>query len=155
MKAAVFSDTHGCVALMLEAVRRSRPDVIIHLGDYARDTAEITAEFPEIPLYSVSGNCDIGSAAPMRDTVPLGAVKAFICHGHEYNVRCGIDRLVYAAMEEGCRIAMFGHTHEAIYETLGGVTVINPGTAGKGRTLTWACLTVFDSGAVDCRILDL
>ena len=155
MKAAVFSDTHGCTALMLEAIRRSRPDVIIHLGDYVRDTEEIMREFPGVPLYFVSGNCDIGSTAPMRDTVPLGSVKAFICHGHEYNVKYGIDRLVYAAMEADCRIAMCGHTHEAMYETLGGVTVINPGTAGRGRAPTWALLTVFDSGAFDCRILEL
>ena len=38
MKAAVFSDTHSNTALMLEAVRRCRPDAIIHLGDYERDT---------------------------------------------------------------------------------------------------------------------
>ena len=30
MKAAVFSDTHGVTSLMLEAVRRCRPDVMIH-----------------------------------------------------------------------------------------------------------------------------
>ena len=155
MKAAVFSDTHGMTALMLEAIRRSHPDAIIHLGDCVRDTDEIVREFPGIPLYNVQGNCDICADAPMSDTVPLGSVKAFICHGHEFNVRYGLDRLVYAAMEADCRIAMFGHTHEAIYETLGGVTVINPGTAGKGRAPTWALVTVFDNGAVDCRISEL
>ena len=37
VKAAVFSDSHGLTALMRECVRRVRPDVIIHLGDYSRD----------------------------------------------------------------------------------------------------------------------
>ena len=34
MKAAVFSDTHANTGLMVEAVRRYHPDVIIHLGAY-------------------------------------------------------------------------------------------------------------------------
>ena len=50
---------------------------------------------------------------------------------------------------------MFGHTHSALNETLGGVSVINPGTAGKGRNLTWALVTVFDNGGVACEIKPL
>ena len=82
MKAAVFSDTHGNTALMAEAVRRTRPDCIIHLGDMERDTAVLRREFPEIPLYQVCGNCDIGASSPLSDVVQLGPVKAFITHGH-------------------------------------------------------------------------
>ena len=33
MRVAVFSDTHMNTAKMLEAVRKERPDVMIHLGD--------------------------------------------------------------------------------------------------------------------------
>ena len=50
---------------------------------------------------------------------------------------------------------MFGHTHEAYYGDAGGVQLLNPGTAGKGRTLTWAVVTVFDNGAIVCEIKDL
>ena len=82
MKAAVFSDTHSNTALMLEAVRRCRPDAIIHLGDYERDTAVLRSEFPDIPLFHVCGNCDMFPSAPLVDTVQLGPVKALICHGH-------------------------------------------------------------------------
>ena len=156
VKAAVFSDSHGLTALMRECVRRVRPDVIIHLGDYSRDADELRAEFPEIPLYCVRGNCDIGGRAPDTDIVPLGPVKAFITHGHLFNVKYGrLDSLVYAAMEQGAKIAMFGHTHEAYYGEAGGVQLLNPGTAGKGRTLTWAVVTVFDNGAIACEIKEL
>ena len=149
MKAAVFSDTHGVTSLMLETARRCRPDVMIHLGDHERDAERLREEFPEIPLYCVRGNCDIGGRAPDTDIVPLGPVKAFITHGHLFNVKYGrLDSLVYAAMEQGARIAMFGHTHEADYEEIGGVKVINPGTAGAGRRLTWALVEVFDNGGI-------
>lgn len=156
MKAAVFSDTHSNTALMVEAVARCRPDLIIHLGDHSRDTAILREKFPEIPLYSVRGNCDIGSTAPDRDIVPLGSVKAFITHGHLYNVKYGmLDSLVFAAQEQGAKIAMFGHTHEADYEEMGGVKVINPGTAGAGRRLTYALVEVYDNGGITCEIREL
>ena len=65
------------------------------------------------------------------------------------------DWLVYAAQEQGAGLALFGHTHQPFYEQVGGVTLINPGTAGKGRTLTWALVTVFDNGAVSCEIREM
>ena len=156
MKAAVFSDTHTNIALCLEAVRRCRPDVIIHLGDHDRDAAAIHEAFPEIPLCSVCGNCDIAPIAPARDTVQLGPVKALICHGHTLGADSyDMSPLVYAAQEVGAKIAMYGHTHRAVYEEMGGVQLLNPGTAGKGRKLTWALVTVFDNGGIICEIKDL
>lgn len=156
MKAAVFSDTHSNTALMKEAVRRLRPDLLIHLGDYDRDADCLRAEFPEIPLFSVCGNCDVVPTAPEKDVVPIGSVKAFLCHGHQYNVRWGgVDSLVYAAMEAGCQIALFGHTHEAYNGEIAGVKVINPGSAGKGRTPTFALIEVFDNGGIACEIREL
>lgn len=155
MKAAVFSDTHSNTALMVEAVRRCRPDCVIHLGDHDRDTDILRREFPEIPLYNVCGNCDFGATAPLRDVVQLGPVKAFITHGHAYNVNYGVTNLVYAAQEAGAQLAMYGHTHIPDYQECGGVQVLNPGTAGKGRHLTWALVTVFDNGGIVCEIKDL
>ena len=155
MKAAVFSDTHSNTALMLEAVRRYRPDVIIHLGDHERDAEQLRRDFPEIPLYVVCGNCDIGSRGLLADVVPLGPVKAYITHGHLYNVSWSTDSLVYAAMEAGCNIAMFGHTHVPENTEFGSVKVVNPGTAGKGRNLTYAVVEIFDNGGIACEIRDL
>lgn len=156
MKAAVFSDTHSCTALAIEAVRRCRPDLIIHLGDYVRDADTIRQEFPDIPLYCVRGNCDIAADAPDSDIVPMGPVKVFITHGHNYNVKYGgCTNLVYAAMEAGAKVAVYGHTHEAEYDELGGVIVLNPGTAGKGRRLTWAVLQVSDNGGITVDIKNL
>jgi len=155
MKAAVFSDTHNNTVLMVEAVRRCRPDILIHLGDHDRDAEVLREEFPEIPLYNVCGNCDIAPIAPDTEIVPMGPVKAFITHGHLYNVNYNIDSLVYAAQEQGCKIAMFGHTHSVMQQDVGGVRVINPGTAGKGRDLTWALVEVLDNGGIACSMNEL
>lgn len=156
MKAAVFSDTHRNILPAIEAIRLSRPDIIIHLGDHDRDAMSIHESFPDIPMYSVCGNCDIFPMSPEADVVPLGPITAYITHGHLYNVDYrSYDSLVYAAQERGAKIAMFGHTHRAEYTELGGVTVINPGTAGKGRNLTWAMVEVFDNGGIAVQIRDL
>ena len=155
MRAAVFSDTHHNTAPMLEALRRCRPDLIIHLGDHDRDTLCIEEEFPDIPLYRVCGNCDFAPIAPLADIVPLGPVKALICHGHSYGVDWGLDRLAYAAEERGCQLALFGHTHHAEQQQLGGVQLVNPGTAGKGRRLTWALVEVLDNGGIAVSINEM
>ena len=156
MKVAVFSDTHGVTAPMADAVQRCRPDVLIHLGDHDRDTAVLLKRFPEIPLYSVAGNCDLASMAPNVLTVSLGPVRAFLTHGHLYKVNFGhVDSLVYAAEEAGCTLALFGHTHTPFHQDIGGVKVVNPGTAGKGRNLTWALLNIYDNGGMAAEMRDL
>ena len=153
VRAAVFSDTHGNTEPMLRTARQAQADVLIHLGDHDRDALPLREAFPDTPLFSVCGNCDMLPLAPETLVVQLGPVKAFLTHGHLYSVsRWYTDSLVYAAQEQEAQIAMFGHTHTAVYETVGGVTLVNPGTAGKGRDLTWALVTVFDNGAVSCEI---
>ena len=153
LKAAVFSDTHSNTALMLEAIRRYRPDAVIHLGDYERDAAVIQREFPEVALYNVCGNCDMVPTAPADDVVPLGPVKALITHGHLYDVDWGdYSRLGYAALERGASIAMFGHTHRALNEDFGSIKLLNPGSAGRGREPTWAKVEVFENGAISTQI---
>ena len=153
IRAAVFSDTHGNTEPMLRAAEQAQADVLIHLGDYDRDAQALREAFPDTPLYAVCGNCDLMPLAPERLLVELGPVKAFLTHGHLYAVSAWqADSLVYAAQEQGAQLALFGHTHRAVNEILGGVTLVNPGTAGKGRELTWALVTVFDNGAVHCEI---
>ncbi len=155
LKAAVFSDTHMNTAKMLRAVRDCKPDALIHLGDHARDTACLRREFPELPLYSVRGNCDTGDSAPDTLTVSLGPVKVFLTHGHLYNVRWTPTNLVFAAQEAGARLALFGHTHEPMNEEIGGVWLLNPGTAGQGRSCSYATINVCDNGAFLCEIHDM
>ena len=156
IRAAVFSDTHGNTGAMIEAIRRYRPDVVIHLGDMERDVEPIRREFADTAVYNVCGNCDLFGMAPEKDLVPLGPVKAFITHGHLYNVKWGDTMsLAYAAQEADAQMALFGHTHEALNEEMGSIRLINPGTAGQGRILTWAKIEVFENGGFSSEILPL
>lgn len=156
LKAAVFSDTHGNTAPMLRAARESGADVFIHLGDHDRDALPLREAFPDAPVYSVCGNCDLAPLSPARLTVTLGPVRAFLTHGHLYHISSRqADALVYAAQEQGASLALFGHTHVPYHETLGGVTLLNPGAAGRGTFFTWALVTVYDNGALLCEIKEI
>ncbi len=155
MNVAVFSDTHSNTGRMVAELRRRPPDVIIHLGDLERDACVLRREFPEIPVYAVCGNCDYGAREPEEGVVSLGPVRAFLTHGHRYNVRWGVDSLVYAAQEQECQLALYGHTHIADSQEIGGVKVVNPGTAGVGRELTYAWITIFDNGGIAVEIREL
>ena len=153
MKIAVFSDTHGSVARMMRAVREVGPDVLVHLGDYVRDTDCLKSGVPKIPLYQVAGNCDIGSSVPQELVVEFGPVRALLCHGHRYAVDWGrLDSMVYSAQEKDCSLVLFGHTHCAENTEIGGVKLINPGTAGKGTARSFALVEIFENGGITAEI---
>ena len=90
---------------MEAALLRERPDALLHLGDGAGDLPR------DCPGTAVRGNCDLASSAADKITLDLGGVKAFITHGHLYRVKYSVDSLVYAAMEAGASLALYGHTH--------------------------------------------
>ncbi len=152
LTAAVFSDTHGNTAHMLEAMRDFRPDRVFHLGDCVSDADRLRTLFPEVPLTCVRGNCDSPPAAPASATVEFGGVRIFLTHGHEYGVKYSVDSLVYAAQEAGARLALFGHTHEALNVEIAGVQLLNPGSAGLGRQQSWGVVRVFENGGFASEI---
>ena len=156
MKIAVFSDTHGSTARMLRAAEELRPDALVHLGDYERDADCLGKAYPGVPLYRVCGNCDVSPHAPTELVVEFGPVRALLCHGHRYAVDWGrLDSLCYAAQEKGCTLALFGHTHRAENTELGGVKLVNPGTAGVGAARSFALLEIFENGGVAAEIRPL
>ena len=156
MKIAVFSDTHGVTDPMLDAVLRSRPDMIFHLGDHDRDTSVLLSRFPEIPLYNVAGNCDYSPLAPNVLTVSLGPVRAFLTHGHLYNVKYDpmLDELRQAGLYAEADVLLFGHTHHAYRDRSLGMELLNPGTIGRVAHPRYGLLFV-ENGRAATEIITL
>ena len=132
---------------MVRAVRQQQPDAVFHLGDCERDTQRLEKEFPDLPLYRVCGNCDREPVNPEVLQLTLDGVKFFLTHGHRYSVKYTLDALLNAAYFAGADMVLFGHTHRAMSETMQGLYVVNPGTAGVGAACTYACIETED-GAV-------
>lgn len=152
MKMAVFSDTHGCTAGMAAAAARIRPDVLVHLGDYVRDAQALARASPELPLYTVCGNCDFDCGAPDTQEFLFGPVRVFAVHGHRYGVKYGTDSLLNAAWCAGAKLALYGHTHVPECREAHGLWLVNPGSAGLGTPPTFAVAEVNELGGLICRI---
>ena len=152
MLVAVFSDSHGSVEPMCRAIEEHRPDVVLHLGDYARDAEDLRRYFPALDIRSVRGNCDAwGCDAPETLQFTLDAVAVYMTHGPRQSVKTTLEPLANAVHFSGAKLGLFGHTHQTEYKRMGDVTLFNPGSVGMGRQ-TWGLITV-KGAEFQCRLM--
>lgn len=155
MKIAVFSDSHGSTAPIIAGIMAEKPDLLLFLGDGVRDLDKIKAQFPNIPLRAVQGNCDYDTNLPVSDVVTADGVKIFLTHGHLYGVKSGnLYALAEAADQNGAALALYGHTHIPRIETVGSVTTLNPGSCGSGDT-SFAIVATNGASGFSCFIVNL
>lgn len=152
MKLLVFSDSHKTQRHMVQAVRRESPDAVIHLGDHEQDAQKLMAQYPQLPLYQVCGNCDPG-VAPAVQLLTLEGVRLFLTHGHLYGVKSGLLRAELAAREQQADVLLFGHTHRGCCIQKDGLWLLNPGSCG-GKMPTYGIVNLLD-GRADCRLVEI
>lgn len=157
MDILVFSDSHGRGARMEEAYRRqpTPPDAVFFLGDGLRDFAGVS--FDDTDVYAVRGNCDFASFSaeePEERLVRLGGFCFCLMHGHRYGVKSGVTAAAEHAARAGADVLLFGHTHEALEETLPAGThvgsfvlpkpllLFNPGSIGEGYPASFGVLVL-------------
>lgn len=133
MKILVISDTHG----KLNKVRDIFPklkniDLIVHAGDHYSDAEKLSKEFG-IPFIAVRGNCDGSHSSNDFEIINTEYGKLLLTHGHMENVNYQLTNLMYKALENDCKAAIFGHTHKALIDEAGGIRFINPGSLTKPR----------------------
>lgn len=156
LKAVIISDSHGSLENVRKiAQKETNIDLVIHLGDLIGQDEQL-AEIFGCEIRKVKGNGDFYSKNPNWDVVEFGGNRIFITHGHHYGVDFGLDGLRYAAEENGCNIAMYGHTHVPDNSVLGKIIMVNPGSVSRPRQLnhkpTYAVMKVSDEGKTDIRI---
>ena len=130
----VVSDSHGAGVWLeqyLNLCQKERYDAVFHLGDYDTDAKWLSKRL-DAPLYSVAGNCDMFSKSPRMVRAVFGPHRLVAVHGHMQDVKYGYDRLSYYAEDNGATVALFGHTHRACAEYMGGVLLMNPGALMDG-----------------------
>ena len=127
MKYLVLSDTHGKTNRASRLYQEAGDfDGIIHLGDNEGDARALESQLGT-DVFSVKGNMDGGVGALHRILETEGG-KILLTHGHREDVKSSLQRLLYKTEEEGCKAALFGHTHEPYYGNFDGVVLFNPGS---------------------------
>lgn len=127
----VFSDTHGDINLCINAINRIPADIILHAGDYVRDAEDLISIFPDKDIRYVQGNNDLFTNAPRMLKFEVEGVNILVIHGHEQHVKYELNynTMVRFAKENGCDVAVFGHTHIPHDSISDGVLLLNPGSA--------------------------
>lgn len=130
----VISDSHKRSDI-IEKILYEQPNTseVFFLGDCASDIEDLQYVFSDKKFHIVSGNCDYFSDYPSSGVTVVGNSKIFYTHGHTFSVKHGTERLLAAAKQNNCNIALYGHTHisKILYED--GVYIVNPGSCSSGR----------------------
>ena len=137
LRILIMSDSHGRnenVELAIAQVREAIGEfqMLIHLGDVG-DAREIES-LAGVPCYIVRGNTDYDAKLLNANVIEASGHRIFATHGHLYQVDMRLDLLRFAALENDCDIAMYGHTHVPyLEEDPDDITILNPGSISKPR----------------------
>ncbi|WP_053955916.1 metallophosphoesterase family protein [Inediibacterium massiliense] len=132
MKVLVISDTHKTIDLAARVIKEIEDvDICIHLGDHYEDALDIE-ESTGVEMIGVKGNCDRGDGESEM-VLDLEDHRFFITHGHEYSVKMNLNRIYYRALELGCDVVLFGHTHSPLIDKIDDVLIMNPGSISLPR----------------------
>ena len=153
MLIVVFADSHGEVEAMCAAIEEHHPDMVLHLGDYARDAEALERYYPGLDIRYVRGNCDgWNSDAPESLRFNADGVGIYMTHGHRQSVKTSLEPLANAVHFSGAKLGLFGHTHCSEYKKMGDVTLFNPGSVGRGRR-SYGLITV-KGAEFTCRLTE-
>ena len=131
MRIAIVSDTHkymNSIKNVCEKIQEENPDIILHLGDVMGD-ADAMEAILDREVRRVPGNCDYSYGVPRELLIYVGDTALYVVHGHLHGVKRSLSHLAREAARKGAKIALYGHTHVAREDVLGGVQLFNPGSA--------------------------
>ena len=128
MKIIVFADSHKDINSMRKAVKKEKPEMIIHLGDHVKDAIQLQKSFLDIKMEYVKGNTDIFDDYDREKLLRIKNINIFATHGDKYFVDIGIKRILTKGLHENADIILFGHTHKAYIDNHKGCLLMNPGS---------------------------
>lgn len=155
MRILVVSDTHGDLRSLIRAVD-SQPtaEVIIHCGDGDEQAQFLKDNYKDKMVVAVRGNCDWNSWFPGVETLRIMGKTIFVTHGHLYNAKTGLYRLMCAAREQKADILLFGHTHQAMTYFEDGLYMLNPGSC-HGYMASYGFIDITDKGDIVTNVVNL
>jgi putative phosphoesterase len=133
----VVSDTHGngeALTFLMKWAKRRAVDAFAFLGDGVSDIPRAMegANFHP-PAALVRGNGDWQTDIPLTGTIEFAGRTFYLCHGHTTHVKESYELLITQAKAVNADVALFGHTHTPFWDSMGGLLLLNPGSAGRPR----------------------
>ena len=133
MLVGVISDTHGYLHPDMPKLL-SGAEHILHAGDIGDDA--IIHELGKLaPTTVVRGNNDRTgpeSLYPEEVVLELGGRRFFLTHQVKVP-KHPTEAVMRPYVEKAIEVVVYGHSHIAFQERIGGVLFFNPGAAGKRR----------------------
>ncbi len=166
MRAALFSDSHGDMAALRNAVeaamKHGKIDLFAFLGDGVQDFYDLTQVMkehnPMAVVQAVRGNNDHAMMGLKEEAVIKSeGLWLFLSHGHRQRVKLTDRFLIDDARDRHCRVALFGHTHRAFCQEKEGVLLMNPGSVSlpMGPGPTFGLLDISPDGILKPQSLHL
>lgn len=149
MRIVVISDSHKRGDI-IEKIIEAQPTAtdVFFLGDHACDIEDLQYVYTNKRFHILSGNCDYFSNYPSTAMTTVAGKKIFYTHGHTLSVKYSTERLLETAKQNGCTIALYGHTHvsKILYED--GIYIVNPGSCAQGRDFheSYAVIDIEENG---------
>ncbi|MGN0538825.1 MAG: metallophosphoesterase family protein [Candidatus Fimenecus sp.] len=129
MRILVFSDSHRYGSISMKKAIEQQPDAeaVIFLGDGADDFENCKHYIKDKRIYTVCGNNDFYCDYPKNQVITEGGINIYITHGHYEYVKSTLGRLLSAAKDNGCALALYGHTHTQKTDYADGIHLFCPG----------------------------
>ena len=175
-RVAVLGDTHA-----YHDLRESVPEWVcrevagaeytVHTGDFVTPAAVDFFDDLATEFVAVRGNADVGVDLPAVATLAVGGIHLVVTHPPGVDDasldRAAYNRAVLAAVgssevtgpageEQDPVVAVAGHTHRVIDEVVGGVRLLNPGSATAALPAERPTMLRLDAtaGEVEVTVLD-
>lgn len=143
LRVALLADTHGpadprILALVADC------DIAVHGGDIGSMAVLASLQPQSGRVYAVRGNNDVPRTWPAEDAellkrippcaeVALPGGLLVVEHGHRLPASARHERL--RRRHPGARVIVYGHSHRMIADRTLDPWVLNPGAAGRSRTV--------------------
>ncbi len=149
MKILLMSDSH-MLSGMQEIITFEKADLVLHLGD--SQFLQNNSEMQNID-YKVRGNCDF-EHYPEEEHIKIDNKKWLLMHGHQvYNANNLYD-VAYYAEAQGADVVCYGHTHIAVFEQIGNVLVVNPGSFARSRSSLPNSYMTIDTDTYQAKLIN-
>jgi len=155
----VLSDTHSLNIPPGLIERFKSVDMIIHAGDIC-DLHTLKLLRKIAPTKAVQGNMDepaVKKELPLKEVIVCGPVKIGLFHGHVGETREALKNAMAAFKNDKMDVVIFGHSHQALKEEIGGTLYFNPGSPNdviKAKFFSYGLISI-EAGKIKAEIIKI